>query len=68
TANTPMGKFCLENKLGTVALFGDVHAIGNAILEAYELEVVSSHTEEHEREKFMTLVQSVLDTSREDSN
>ena len=68
TANVPMGKFCLENNLGAVAIFGDVEAVSNAILEAYELDVVSTHTEEDEREKFMNLVQSVLGTSIEDSN
>ena len=68
TANVPMGKFCLENNLGKVAKFGDVHAVSNAILEAYDLDVVPTHTEEDEREKFMNLVQSVLGTSIEDSN
>ena len=68
TANVPMGKFCLENNLGAVAIFGDVEAVSNAILEAYELDVVSTHTEEDEREKFMNLVQAVLGTSIEDSN
>ena len=68
TANVPMGKFCLENNLGAVAIFGDVEAVSNAILEAYDLDVVPTHTEEDEREKFMNLVQSVLGTSIEDSN
>ena len=68
TAGAPMGDFCLENKLGAVAPFGDVDAVSDAILEAYELDVVSGHTEEDEREKFMTLAESVLGISKEDSN
>jgi len=68
TANVPMGDFCLENKLGTVATFGDVQAVSNAILGAYELDVVSNHTEETEREKFMTLVESILGTHLEGSS
>ena len=68
TANVPMGDFCLENKLGTVATFGDVQAVSNAILGAYELDVVSNHTEEAEREKFMTLVESIHGTHLEGSS
>ena len=68
TANAPMGDFCLENNLGAVATFDDVDAVSGAILEAYELNVISSHTEEDQRQKFMTLVQSILGTSIGDSN
>ena len=68
TANAPMGDFCLENKLGKVALFGDAHEVANAILDAYELDVVSSHSEEDEREKFISLVESILDTTKEGSD
>ena len=68
TANTPMGEFCLKNKLGTVATFGDVDAVSNAILDAYELDVVVNHTEEDEQKKFMTVIESILDTHQEGSS
>jgi len=68
TAGVPMGDFCIEHKLGTVATFGDVQSVSSAILDAYELDIVSTHTEEDEREKFMTLVESVLGTHQEGSS
>ena len=68
TANTPMGEFCLKNKLGTVTTFGDVDAVSNAILDAYELDVVVNHTEEDEQKKFMTVIESILDTHQEGSS
>lgn len=68
TAGVPMGDFCIEHKLGTVATFGDVQSVSSAILDAYELDVVSTLTEEDERTKFMTLVQSVLGIRKEASH
>lgn len=62
SAHVPMGDFCLENKLGAVASFGDRDSISAAIKEAYEMDVQSIHSEEDERKKFVTLVQSILDT------
>ena len=62
SAHVPMGDFCLENKLGVVASFGDQDSVSNAMLEAYEMDVVSVHSEEDERQKFVTLVQSILGT------
>ncbi len=62
SAHVPMGDFCLENKLGAVASFGDQDSISAAIKEAYEMDVQSIHSEEDERKKFVTLVQSILDT------
>ena len=62
TAHVPMADFCLENKLGVVASFGDPDSITNAIGEAYEMDVVSVHSEEDERKKFVTLIESILDT------
>ena len=62
SAHVPMGDFCLENKLGAVASFGDRDSISAAIKEAYEMDVQSVHSEEDERKKFVTLVQSILDT------
>ena len=62
SADVPMGDFCLENKLGVVASFGDQDSISNAIEEAYEVDVVSALSEEDERKKFVTLIQSILDT------
>lgn len=62
SAHVPMGDFCLENKLGVVASFGDQDSISNAMLEAYEMDVVSVHSEEDERKKFVTLIESILDT------
>ena len=68
TEHVPMGDFCLENKLGVVATFGDVDAISNAIVEAYGMDVSSAHSEEEERDKFVTLIQSILDTKQEGSD
>ena len=62
TAHVPMADFCLENKLGVVATFGDLDSIANAIEEAYEMDVGSAHSEEDERKKFVTLIESILDT------
>ena len=62
SAHVPMGDFCLENKLGAVASFGDQDSISNAIEEAYEMDVVSALSEEDERKNFVTLVQSILGT------
>ena len=62
TAHVPMADFCLENKLGVVATFGDLDSIANAIEEAYEMDVGSVHSEEDERKKFVTLIESILDT------
>ena len=62
SADVPMGDFCLENKLGVVASFGDQDSISNAIEEAYEVDVISALSEEDERKKFVTLIQSILDT------
>ena len=62
SAHVPMGDFCLENKLGVVASFGDQDSVSNAMLKAYEMDIVSVHSEEDERQKFVTLVQSILGT------
>ena len=62
SAHVPMGDFCLENKLGVMASFGDQDSVSNAMLEAYEMDVVSMHSEEDERKKFVTLIESILDT------
>lgn len=68
SADVPMGDFCLENKLGVVASFGNQDSISNAIEEAYEMDVVSALSEEDERKKFVTLIQSILDTHQEGSS
>ena len=62
TAHVPMADFCLENNLGVVASFGDQDSIANAIEEAYDMDVVSVHSEDDERKKFITLIESILDT------
>ena len=62
TDHVPMAEFCLENNLGVVASFGDQDSIAKAIEEAYEMDVVSVHSEEDERKKFVTLIESILDT------
>ena len=36
---TPMGDLCLNEKIGTVAPYGDLEKIAEAILEAYQMEV-----------------------------
>ena len=62
SAGVPMGEFCLENKLGDVATFGDVDSVASAILKAYSMDAPSFHSEEEERLKFISLVQSTLGT------
>ena len=67
TAGVPMGDFCTEQKLGTVASFGDVDSVADAIMDAYELDVATEQTEEDERTKFMSAVESILGTRKEAS-
>ena len=68
TAGVPMGDFCIEHKLGVVASFGDVDSVANAIKNAYELHVATEQTEEDERTKFMSAVESILGTRKEASH
>lgn len=68
TSDVPMGDFCLENNLGVVAPFGDKNAVSNAMIEAYKMDVVSSHSEEDERKRFLTFIQSILGKEYEGSN
>ena len=68
TAGVPMGDFCIEHNLGTVASFSDIDSVAGAIIDAYELDVVSTRTEEDERKKFMSLVESILGTAKEGSD
>jgi glycosyltransferase involved in cell wall biosynthesis len=67
TAGVPMGDFCTEQKLGTVASFGDVDSVADAIMDAYELDVATEQIEEDERTKFMSAVESILGTRKEAS-
>ena len=62
SAHVPMGDFCLKNKLGAVASFGNQDSVSTAIKEAYEMNVLSIYTEDDEQQKFLTLIQSILDT------
>ena len=68
TAGVPMGEFCIEHKLGTVASFGDVDSVAGAIVDAYELDVATEQTEEDEQTKFMSTVESILGTRKEASD
>ena len=68
TAGVPMGNFCIEHKLGTVASFGDVGSVADAIKDAYELDIATEQTEEDERTKFMSTVESILGTNQEASH
>ena len=68
TTGVPMGDFCIEHNLGTVASFSDIDSVAGAIMDAYELDVVSTRTEEEERKKFMSLVESILGTAKEGSD
>ena len=68
TAGVPMGDFCTEQKLGTVASFGDVDSVADAIMDAYELDVATEQIEEDERTKFMSAVESILGTRKEASH
>ena len=38
-SDTPMGDFCLSERIGTVAPYGDTGKIAEAILDAYKMEV-----------------------------
>ena len=68
TADVPMGDFCIEYNLGTVASFGDVDSVADAIIDAYELDVATERGEEEERTKFMSAVESILGTRKEASH
>ena len=68
TEGVPMGDFCIEHKLGAVASFGDVDSVADAIMKAYELDVATEQTEEDERTKFMSTVESILGTRKEASH
>ena len=68
TAGVPMGDFCIEHKLGTVASFGVVDSVSDAIKNAYEIDVVTKQIEEDERMKFMSAVESILGTRKEASH
>ena len=68
TEGVPMGDFCIEHKLGAVASFGDVDSVADAIMKAYELDVATVQTEEDERTKFMSTVESILGTRKEASD
>ena len=68
TAGVPMGNFCIEHKLGTVASFSDVDSVADAIKDAYELDIATEQTEEEERTKFMSTVESILGTNQEASH
>ena len=68
TAGVPMGDFCIEHKLGTVASFGVVDSVSDAIKDAYEIDVVTKQIEEDERMKFMSAVESILGTRKEASH
>ena len=67
TAGVPMGDFCIEHKLGTVASFGNIESVADAIMDAYELDIETEQTEEDERTKFMLTVESILGTRKEAS-
>ena len=68
TAGVPMGDYCIEHDLGTVASFGDKDSVAGAIMDAYELDVVTEQTEEEERAKFTSLIESILGTRKEASH
>ena len=68
TAGVPMGNFCIEHRLGTVASFSDVDSVADAIKDAYELDIATEQTEEDERTKFMSTVESILGTNQEASH
>ena len=68
TAGVPMGDFCIEHKLGTVASFDNADSIADAIKDAYELDVATKQTEEDERTKFISVVESILGTRKEASH
>ena len=68
TKGVPMGDYCIEHKLGTVASFGDVESVASAIMNAYDIDIVTNQNEDDEQKKFMSLVESILGIENQGSH
>ena len=57
-SGTPMGDLCLSEKIGTVAPYGEVEEIAEAILDAYQMEVKTRPS--NDKEEFQNLIKRLM--------
>ena len=57
-SGTPMGDLCLNENIGTVAPYGDVKKIAEAILYAYQLEVKPKRS--NDKQEFQNVIQRLM--------
>ena len=57
-SGTPMGDLCLNEKIGTVAPYGDIEKIAEAILDAYQMEVEPKAS--NDKQEFQNVVERLI--------
>ncbi|MBJ62270.1 MAG: hypothetical protein CMB57_03365 [Euryarchaeota archaeon] len=57
-SGTPMGDLCLNEKIGTVAPYGDTEKIAEAILEAYQMEVEPKPS--NDKHEFQNVIERLI--------
>ena len=57
-SGTPMGDLCLNEKIGTVAPYGDTEKIAEAILNAYQMEVKPRHG--NDKQEFQNVIERLI--------
>ena len=57
-SGTPMGDLCLNEKIGTVAPYGDTEKIAEAILEAYQMEVKPKLS--NDKQEFQNVIERLI--------
>ena len=57
-SGTPMGELCLNEKIGTVAPYGDTEKIAEAILNAYQMEVKPRHS--NDKQEFQNVIERLI--------
>ena len=57
-SGTPMGDLCLNEKIGTVAPYGDTEKIAQAILDAYQMEVKPKPS--NDKQEFQNLIERLI--------
>ena len=55
---TPMGDLCLNERIGTVAPYGDTEKIAEAILEAFQMEV--KPRDGNDKQEFQNVIEWLL--------
>ena len=58
-SDTPMGDFCLSERIGTVAPYGDTGKIAEAILDAYNMEVRPKNS--NDKQEFQNVIERLMD-------